>query len=406
MKITINYKYIILLILLLSLFEPGYFTQFPTIHSLYLAGKIVCFIIVIIDMISYKRVSKFMILTLLYLFIQLLSTVLNGGSIRNATYEVIVTVGAVGIVYKMVTLNSDKAINEFLLVFEFLTFGNFLSVLFAPAGLYVVEQSSGWWTNMCWFMGIRNGMTLSYVLAAFFQLLYYYRNREKSVMPLVRCITFFTYATITILKINSATTYYGQSTTAGGLTLIWIIILLYFIAIRFEKILVWFDFGKGVILNYILMFALVFCKLQYLFSYIIVVFLKKDLTMTSRVMIWDRVIELMKSKWFLGYGLPKGDSMAVLLGNSATVNTTQNGLLDVIFYGGIVLSLILVMLFYEVGSRLNSQKLDSHYRFFFGYFIAAFLLATQGESIGGMRLFVLLSTMYFIAPSLTVRKSR
>lgn len=403
-QLKVNLNALFWLILFIPFFEPGYFSQIRVIHYVYLFGKFIAFFLAIIKCIKSNKIPKFIMFVCVYLLLQLFSTIVNMGSINSAIYEILCTLGVVCVIYGMSIYNPKYMINCILLVFEFLIYANFVSVINAPSGLYIIEQSSGWWSNMCWFLGLRNGMTLTYVLAAFFEISYFYLNHGKLKSTLVRLIMFFTISTITIIKISTAVTNNGNESSAGGLMLAWGGILVYLALMKLDKMLGWFDFAKGVIVNYIFMILLVICRLQYLFSWIIVVLLKKDLTLTTRTYIWDEALEAIRKQWLIGYGVPSGNSMAEILKNSATVNTTQNGLLDVLFYGGILLFVVLILIFAAVSVQVKKQNLSGRHSFFIGYFIAVFLFATQSESIGGMRLFTILIGIWCIAPLLKETK--
>lgn len=395
----INYNSIMLTLMLLFLFEPAYFSQIKYIHFSFTVGKIAAFAYGIIKIIQTRKVPKVLKYILLYLLIQFITTLYNLGNIKNAFYEIICGLGVVCVIFYGAFYNKNNWLSSVVFVFELLIYGNFISVLIAPNGLYIQKMSSGWWTNLCWFLGIRNGMTLTYVLAAFFELAYFFIRYKSSKKVMLRTSMFFLIATITILKISSSVVYQDKSTSAGGLSLIWGLIIIYVLfLVRINRLFGWFSFTKGVVSNYILMFILVVFQLQYYFSWIIVDILKKDITMTGRTTIWKRAVEVIREHWIFGYGLPVGTSMSDRLQDVAAVTTTQNGFLDVAYVGGICLSIVLVLIFLCVSKHIKKYNLLPKYSFFIGYFIALFLLATQGESIGGMRLFTMLIGIWCVTP--------
>lgn len=389
-------------IMLLFFFEPAYFSRFAVIHTIFSFGKIFSFFYVLLSVFKKGKYPKLIVLILLYLIIQLIATLYNLQNIRNAIYEIICGIGVTCAIYYGWISNRENWLNSILIVFEFLIYGNFLSVLIAPNGLYIQRMASGWWTNLCWFLGIRNGMTLTYVLAAFYQIAYYKLCLKSSKASRLRSIFFFVVATITVLKISSTVVYKGSTTSAGGFAIAWGLILIYLLLVNFDKMLGWFDFIKGVIANYILAFMLVLLQVQNYFSWIIVVVLKKDLSMTGRTMIWDQAVNVIKKHWILGYGIPTGTTMSNRLNNLAAVTTTQNGFLDVVYTGGIILFTALILIFVCVSIHVKKYKLNEKNTFFLGYFIAVFLLVTQGESMGGMRLFTILVSIWCVAPMLKI----
>lgn len=399
-KSSIQPMKILYFVLVASFFEPAWFGTFRVIDTLYGMLKVAAFLYGIIWLWRKKKIPSFLLAIFGYLFILMLSTIVNWGVIYKSITEMIISFGAPLIIYIMFQEFPNASWNIMTIIYEFLIYGNFISVLYAPNGLYKQIQASGWWTDKCWFLGIRNGMTLTYVIGAFILVanVYIHDGDRKS---WIRCLLFYAVSTYTIISINAAVFYQGRYTSSGGLTIVWAILLIYLLLMRFHKVFKWLNFSTAIIINIALFLILVVFKAQYLFSYIIVTLLKKDLTMTGRTRLWNRAIELIKAKPVLGYGIEDGKIMASRFQDSAAVNTSQNGLLDVLYYGGIILFIALIVVLYVVGKYTLKKVKDDRLTFCIGYFTFAYFLGTQGESIGTGRLFILMSLIYCLSQQYT-----
>lgn len=101
---------------------------------------------------------------------------------------------------------------------------------------------------------------------------------------------------------------------------------------------------KSYFITYIvLFFSIVIFRIQNLFKFLIVDILEKDLTLTGRTYIWDYVIEFIKDKKLLGYGLE--DSMVRLRKTNYWVSThAHDQLLEITYKTGIIGLLIYIFI--------------------------------------------------------------
>ena len=101
---------------------------------------------------------------------------------------------------------------------------------------------------------------------------------------------------------------------------------------------------KTYVINIIFTFFIVVCRIQNLFSFIIVDMLGKDLTFTGRTRDWDLAFELIPQRLLLGYGSMNQATEKIVLGDAFT----HNGLLEIVFRGGIIALFIFTMAIYFV----------------------------------------------------------
>ena len=96
--------------------------------------------------------------------------------------------------------------------------------------------------------------------------------------------------------------------------------------------------------------SIVVLRLQELFSFLIVDVLHRDLTLTTRTIVWDKAFDVIESAPIFGYGLEESVTAQIRFG---TVESSHNYFLDQIYYGGVVALCLLMLGLYMLGSRLR-----------------------------------------------------
>lgn len=127
--------------------------------------------------------------------------------------------------------------------------------------------------------------------------------------------------------------------------------------------------------------ALVYFRLQYYFEYIIVYVLHRDLTLTSRTIIWDKTIDFIKQRPWFGYGRENYSFRALKYGRSANSPSglhAHNRLLETIYAGGIVmLALFLGIMFYTANCLYKARETIFAKILSFGIFIYLIGMLTE-----------------------------
>ena len=111
--------------------------------------------------------------------------------------------------------------------------------------------------------------------------------------------------------------------------------------------------------------GITFFKIQYLFSFIIVDILHKDLTMTGRTNVWN-----------IGF---EGFFSSPLLGCGFSSKTIDNGYVQLLFIGGII-GTIAYFIFLQSSLKQFCKKKSLHLEKFFAFVIAIILLMFITES--------------------------
>lgn len=111
-------------------------------------------------------------------------------------------------------------------------------------------------------------------------------------------------------------------------------------------------FNRAILVGYISSILLIFTDFISLFRNIIVEVFNKDLTLSSRIFIWQRALaHIQKSQW-IGYGNENPEFTTAIIG----INHTHNLILEILYRGGIIgLILFSFALFYCGRVSLRSK---------------------------------------------------
>lgn len=144
---------------------------------------------------------------------------------------------------------------------------------------------------------------------------------------------------ITAVRIWSATCLIGMAIYIG-------LIVLRKLRINFGKFKVW----KIVIAFFIIFVFMYYFKIQNLFSVILVDLLGKDLTLTGRIGLWEKSIEMIGEKWIFGWG--NHNNGAIIL-RDYYYWYAHNLVLDILLEGGVVTLGAFALLIHKMSRRLK-----------------------------------------------------
>ena len=139
--------------------------------------------------------------------------------------------------------------------------------------------------------------------------------------------------------------------------------------------------------------------MQYLASDLIVNTLHKDLTLSHRTIIWDKALEMISDKPILGYGM--SDSVNIFTvnhdytGNNNNVWTTLSGhnqILQILYYGGIVLLLAFVFLYFV---SCASERRKNHLFYIYFLSVIAVLIVWMTEVPSEYAMFTMLGMCFY-----------
>ena len=345
MKISRNS--VVRLFIFALFFTPYYLFSFSfdIQRVLYLlrGGVSVYFVVKLLLRYRKNRISNNLILlfVLIALFygVLVVSTVVNGGPLIELIAQTVTAVGfaAAALCY----FSSDKAmlaLNELILWLEITAIVNLITVLLFPEGLYVTYGYGQAYSNPGYFFGHRNNAIETLIplmgLACYKDL---FLHRKRSVHY---------WFIIALSSLTSILTWSVNAILCVGVIVGIEILLLIRDKWGFLKVRVLF-WGVTAFSCFITAFS----GINYFFRFFENV-LNKSHTLNERIRIWGRAIIAISQKPWFGYGAEDYDVKYLRIGHS---NSTHNYILDYIYYGGIVLFIVVVLIFQMVDKVVRNQ---------------------------------------------------
>ena len=249
----------------------------------------------------------------LFKFIFILSTYINGRTVDEVEFTRFLCI-VLSLEYFEDEL--DSIITVLMLVCELMVYYNLATLSVGP-DLYGAYYTA---------LGYDNAAP-PYLLVAYFVAICFALEKRKYIRTIILVVAI--HATLLITMVGT-----------GLVAVFFVDILLIWNLIKSIKL----TLIKTYVINIIFTFFIVVCRIQNLFSFIIVDMLGKDLTFTGRTRDWDLAFELIPQRLLLGYGSMNQATEKIVLGDAFT----HNGLLEIVFRGGIIALFIFTMAIYFV----------------------------------------------------------
>lgn len=335
---------ILSLICFFILLEPPYFKQIQFIDNIFKVSQIVIFFVGIYFYFVGKkksdRISKIVVVMIVYHAVLIVVTVLNGGLVLQIGYQAL-QFCCFAIYLDMVLINNPKMLFRTCMpILEIYLVLNFFTIIFCQEGLY---RSDTFVKFTYYFLGYDN-QNINFILPALVLVLIYSVGSKGHRLHLIFC---YCVAILTAIQIWSGMTLIVVC-TMSFLAVICLKKNNYFI----EKILSgnWFNGISLLWANIVMNISIVILRLQYLLEFLIVDILQKDITLTGRTVLWDRNFYYIFMKPCWGYGVDSAKKRALKLGYSASAPQglhAHNRFVETLYRGGFVLfGIYLWMLFY------------------------------------------------------------
>lgn len=339
--------------------EPPIFEKIATIHNVWNIGKLFIGVFAIVLCFIFEKNIKspilvFALISLFYLP-QIISTFENGGMIIRAL-QFYFSLVVIGLWFFTFTRYDNAIINVLFYYLALLVTVNLIVFFAFPEGVYV--EYSMWGERLSyWILGMNNSFApfvlLNEVIAAYLFL------KKKKPIYLIAIIA----SILTSLFASSATMLVG----VGVLS---ILIMLSFI---FRKIIHNTFTNLFFIASFLLFFLIVVFSRQDMFAFFIENILGKNLTLTSRTIIWERSFAYIFQKPILGYGLLNTDDVR----NMLSASHQHNFYLNILFQGGFLSLIVFLFLINRVRKGLTHSKGASYFVLSSGFF--AFLIVFISE---------------------------
>lgn len=323
-SLTISRDSIFIFLCMLAFIIPEYLLRIPYIDKFYYIYRILILLILVGRLVCRTSYSKFNLLWIAFEGWIVLITIIRGGSISYSIKmaAIIISVASLFEIY------SDKPVKLYknmYYVFELFIYINFITLILFPNGMYSTGIIGE--TTENWFLGFKN-KHLIYFLPA-------------TGITLILCkLDKFNFRRILLLIITISSTLYVKSGTGIlGLSVLYIIVLLPV----FKKGYKVFNMRTYLIEVIIMFLAIPIFRLQYLFTYIIVDILKKDINLTYRTDLWDRALNAISQHPIMGWG-EQNYNVRNQLYSSNSIISAHNQILEYLYIGGVILIMLYLII--------------------------------------------------------------
>lgn len=266
--------------------------------------------------------------------------------------------------------------NIFLIVILTFVLMDFISIVCFPEGLYQHTYVWNQWSTTyeaCWIYGYKNNRIYWYAIMI---LLVCWRYINTNMHRLV----------VIAATVLSLTAMILVESDTSAITVGIIAIGIFFFLFRSEKHPVnklqkkIFNQEMYVVFGiYIILFIMLIGGMMSFLQPVLTSVFKKDLTFSSRTIIWSSVVQLIFQKPIFGWGIMESVDVANILGNSA-FTSAHNQILNTIWQGGIVGLILFALIFIELGRKVNSQP-DKRIRRFLCLMVFSILFVMLFESV-------------------------
>lgn len=293
------------------------------------ARVISCLIIIYLYIRNKRKPTSFLLLLICSEIWLLVTTFINGQSEIKLAIITVSSAIAVAMGIEMFSYDRKKLVNSLMLIYEILIYVNFVSVIKYPSG-YPGERN-------IFFLGSDNTLILYLFPAIFVALLYMEQNR-KYLRGLLLCI--ISAATILInWSATSVVALFGAS-----VILVYGLILKRNVSLKALWIITF-------CLSIFMIFFFASSSIPFM-DYIITSILGKNSTLTGRVYVWETVIELVKKKFFIGYGFGQGLSYSYSVIHTAS--HAHNEYLQQFFQAGLIGFILFVIQNFVLAKKIDT----------------------------------------------------
>lgn len=315
-----------------------YTAQFPMVQKVFFYCSYILSIGIIMIYILNRKFSKFSITLSIYGIGLMISSYLSDTAFVHTFFNIYLKIIAMSFYLDYGLKNySNTIIPSMYKVFYILICINFYTLIKFPDGLYTTDLFS-----RNWFFDYDNTHIFMYFPAIVCMFFNMKLNKKKWGIFDVIFILLITFCVYYCFSANSVVAY----------TLFLIYLLMY----KFINKLEIFNSRTYFIAYFVIFFTIVIFRLQNVFSWLIVGILGKDLTFTNRTVIWERVIDLIKTKLLLGYGQENSSIISSKLGNIHYTHA-HNTTLDVLYKGGIITSIsFLFLIIYPIKELYETRE--------------------------------------------------
>lgn len=354
---NINIKVILSAILLFSYLEPEYFTTIPLLHISFNIVRLMGLFLGLFLLLKYKQMLYVTLAITLFYFVYGVSTILHEGDIVGLISDSSRIIGFILWAEHLLRHYPIKSLQIMNLVFSSMTYLNILFFLLFPDGYISYTSSTDFIVNR-YFLGVYNQFANYLIPAIIISIIYSLVKHNKIILS----------TKILILSVLFTFIYFMSATSIVGISLI-----IAYLLIIHKGLLRYFINYKLMSISFITIFILiVFLNNMSIFSFFIEDILNKDLTLSSRTLIWDKAIEMISESPYLGYGYLE-DGRYIQLRTSVQ-RSAHNTFLQFFLQAGALGFIMFMPLFIVLFKRLSVNSTNHIVRFIVFSLFASFIM--------------------------------
>lgn len=265
----------------------------PAFADVLLAFKLLAFLCIFTEYLRRGRISKLDVALMAYFLIWFISTVINGSSLLEYVKEIVVILSYVLIIEIAFSRGEEGYLNQAFADLLFVELSiNLFCLIALPDGLWKTYSIYGD-EAVYMFLGLDNQVTPIFIVAELVIIVkLYFDDFRVSLFSVLYVLVFFGNVFLTM-----------SATGILGCTIVPLVIVL---GLRFRRFI---NIRTVIFLAVSIFVLVVLLRMQNIFAFIIEDIFNKDLTLTNRVSIWNRAIEMIKQKPLIGYGCGTLDTL-------------------------------------------------------------------------------------------------
>lgn len=353
---------ILMFISLLIYCQPEYLKSIPFMGRVYSTLIIVGGAFAVLLYIAKKRSPSFFVwLVMLYNAWITYLTIQYHGDIRGVILQFIGFTGFVALL-DLFSDNMQEMVEVFLFIFEVFVYINFFTVLFYPNGFFH-RMNEAYGLTKEWFLGANNNFLFSLFPATVVALL----NKNLGGSKIRTYFLIFIILATQMIR--------GSGTAQVGIVGLLLLDLL-------PTVKYFLTPYRGLILSATISFLIVIAgNVEFLRGFIEGI-LQKDLTFSSRTIIWNNTIQAIQSKPS-GHGMMDLSSIVQILGDFPGwiwkgATHAHNNFLQILFQGGYIGFSIYLLIIFGGGYLCHKYWVDKNAQLlFYGLFIFTIISITE-----------------------------
>lgn len=313
--------------------KTGAIEYFSHLLSVLIDVWMICVFLYLLKMwiFKYRKSDRFLLLLFVFFIATGVSTYLNDG-VWYQYFAYLLKITTVFLYVKLLFINEKIDFDCMLLPIKLLFLLNIISFIVYPNGMYTMIGTNGnFYSNEVWIMGGKNSYFFYITFSIVISMLKYYFIKPTISYGIKRDFWLYILCFVNIFLCSKSST-----------TIVGFILLMLYIILEEKKVFK----SRNIIFVYVVFLVLfvyvcVFDNNRYFMSFISSN-TGKDITFTGRVFIWEKTIQAICNKPWMGYGFEDVGKTIDLIGQT----TAHNKYLWVLYRGGIVGLFLFILILY------------------------------------------------------------